>query len=196
MVHLRGPTTWQNNLVQRPNELEVLQDVTGRLEGAGIAYMLTGSMAMNYYAEPRMTRDIDLVAALQPGDAARLRELFGRDYYLPAADLDRALASAGMFNIVHLESIVKVDFIVRSNDPYRQAEFSRRILLDLPGFHVWAASREDLILSKLVWAKDSGSELQLRDVKNLLAGETDRNYLEEWAGRLTVSGLLKECLGE
>lgn len=63
-------------------------------------------------------------------------------------------------------------------------------------WHKWAASREDLILSKLVWAKDSGSELQLRDVKNLRAGETDRNYLEEWAGRLTVSGLLKECLGE
>lgn len=178
------------------SELEVLRDITGRLEAAGIAYMLTGSMAMNYYAEPRMTRDIDLVVALQPEDAARLRELFGRDYYLPEADLDRALASAGMFNIVHLESIVKVDFIVCKSDPYRQAEFSRRVLLDLPGFHVWAASREDLILSKLVWAKDPGSELQLRDVKNLLAGETDRKYLEEWAGRLTVAGLLKECPGE
>lgn len=178
------------------SELEVLRDITGRLEAAGIAYMLTGSMAMNYYAEPRMTRDIDLVVALQPGDAARVRELFGRDYYLPEGDLDRAIASAGMFNIVHLESIVKVDFIVRKNEPYRQAEFSRRVLLELPGFHVWTASREDLILSKLVWAKDSGSELQLRDVKNLLAGETDRKYLEEWAGHLTVAGLLKECLDE
>jgi len=176
-----------------PNELEVLQDVTGRLDSAGIAYMLTGSMAMNYYAEPRMTRDIDLVVALRPGDAVRLRELFGHDYYLPDADLDRALASAGMFNIVHLESIVKVDFIVRKNEPYRQAEFSRRVLLELPGFHVWATSREDLIVSKLVWAKDSGSELQLRDVKNLLTGETDRSYLDEWAERLTVASLLNEC---
>lgn len=176
-----------------PNELEVLQDVTGRLDSAGIAYMLTGSMAMNYYAEPRMTRDIDLVVALRPGDAVRLRELFGQDYYLPDADLDRALASAGMFNIVHLESIVKVDFIVRKDEPYRKTEFSRRVLLELPGFRVWAVSREDLILSKLVWAKDSGSELQLRDVKTLLAGETDRKYLDEWAEPLTVVDLLKEC---
>jgi hypothetical protein len=175
------------------SELDVLRDVTGRLEAAGIDYMLTGSMAMNYYAEPRMTRDIDLVVALQRGDAARLREVFGRDYYLPEEDLDRAISKPGMFNIVHLDSIVKVDFIVRKNEPYRQAEFSRRVLLDLPGFHVWAASREDLILSKLVWARDSGSELQLRDVKNLLAGETDGKYLDEWAERLTVASLLKEC---
>jgi hypothetical protein len=94
----------------------------------------------------------------------------------------------------YLESIVKVDFIVRKSDAYRQAEFSRRVLLELPGFRLWVVSREDLILSKLVWAKDSGSELQLRDVKNLLAGDTDRTYLDEWAGRLTVTALLKECL--
>ena len=61
------------------SELDVLRDVTGRLEAARIEYMLTGSMAMNYYAEPRMTRDIDLVVALRPGDAEKLREVFGRD---------------------------------------------------------------------------------------------------------------------
>ena len=176
------------------SELDVLKEVTGRLETAGIAYMLTGSMAMNYYAEPRMTRDIDLVVALQAGDAARIRELFGGDYYLPGADLDRAVANAGMFNIVHLESVVKVDFILRKSEPYRQIEFARRSMVDLPGFRVWVASREDLILSKLLWARDSGSELQLRDVKNLLAADADRQYLRDWAGRLDVAGLLEECL--
>jgi hypothetical protein len=50
------------------NELDILRDISMRLEQAGISYMLTGSMAMNYYAQPRMTRDIDLVVALTPQD--------------------------------------------------------------------------------------------------------------------------------
>ena len=57
-------------------ELEVLRTVAARLDQAGIAYMLTGSMALNYYAVPRMTRDIDLVVELEPGDAERLVRLF------------------------------------------------------------------------------------------------------------------------
>ena len=58
------------------SELDVLRDVGARLEGAGMAYMLTGSMAMNYYATPRMTRDIDLVVALSAAGSARIRGLF------------------------------------------------------------------------------------------------------------------------
>jgi len=44
-------------------ELEVLQDAIARLEGVGIAYMLTGSVALSYYAEPRMTRDVRSAAS-------------------------------------------------------------------------------------------------------------------------------------
>ena len=56
----------------------------------------------------------------------------------------------------------------------------------MPGFEAWIVSREDLILSKLAWAKDSGSEMQLRDVQALLAGDADRQYLEHWAEELSV----------
>ena len=45
-------------------ELEVLKIVSERLEAAHIPYMLTGSFAMAYYGQPRMTRDLDLVVAL------------------------------------------------------------------------------------------------------------------------------------
>lgn len=176
------------------NELEVLKDVSGRLEAAGIAYMVTGSLAVNYYAEPRMTRDIDLVVALGAEGATRIRELFGRDYYLPGEDLDRAVATAGMFNIVHLDSVVKVDFIIRKNEPYRKAEFARRAAVDLPGFRVWIVSKEDLILSKLLWARESASEMQLRDVRSLLATGADMEYLRNWADRLGVADSLSGCL--
>ncbi|OGI46577.1 MAG: hypothetical protein A2637_05395 [Candidatus Muproteobacteria bacterium RIFCSPHIGHO2_01_FULL_65_16] len=173
-------------------ELEVLRDVGERLEKGGIEYMLTGSVAMNYYAEPRMTRDIDLVVALDPTDAPRLRALFEPDYYVPP-DLEQAIRSRGMFNLVHIESVVKVDIIVRKDDAYRRVEFGRRRSVELPDFHAWIASKEDLILSKLIWAKDSASELQLRDVRNLLASGADDEYLREWAARLGVAELLEKC---
>jgi len=58
-------------------ELDIVRDVSQRLDHVGLAYMLTGSMAMNYYAQPRMTRDIDVVVALAPADAEKIVDLFG-----------------------------------------------------------------------------------------------------------------------
>ena len=177
-------------------ELDILKDVCARLESAGIEYMLTGSMAMNYYAQPRMTRDIDLVVELEASDAAKLVSAFAPDYFVPEEAMHNALRERGMFNLLHLESVVKVDLIVRKQAPYRQTEFARRRQVGLPGFAAWLVSREDLILSKLAWAKDAESELQMRDVRNLLSGECDVAYLRQWAPALEVSELLEERLRE
>jgi hypothetical protein len=176
-----------------PNEIDVLRDVCGRLEGAGIPYMLTGSLAMNYYAVPRMTRDIDVVVELQGKDVARLAALFADAYYLSEVAVARAVASERMFNIIHTEAVIKVDFIVRKSSEYRRVEFARRRKVALADFSAFLVSREDLVLSKLVWARGSGSELQLRDVRNLLAEACDEAYLTQWAQSLGVGELLEEC---
>jgi hypothetical protein len=178
------------------SELDVLKDVCARLEKARIEYMLTGSMAMNYYAQPRMTRDIDIVVALEMADASKLIASFEPDYFVPEEALHSALRERGMFNLLHLDSVVKVDLIVRKSVPYRQTEFARRVRVELPGFSAWLVGREDLILSKLAWAKDGESELQMRDVRNLLSGEVDLAYLRQWAPSLNVTDLLEGCLRE
>lgn len=165
-----------------------------RLERAGIPYMLTGSIALSYYAQPRMTRDIDLVVELSGRDARSVAALFSPDYYVAEADVGRAMATQGMFNVLHLDKVVKLDLIVRKDTAYRIHEFGRRQRIRLPGFEAWIASREDLILSKLVWAKDASSEVQLRDVRALLAGGADRTYLQRWAAELSVAELLKRTL--
>ncbi|MGH8633874.1 MAG: hypothetical protein ACRET7_07040 [Burkholderiales bacterium] len=175
-------------------ELEVLQDAVTRLERAGIPYMLTGSIALSYYAQPRMTRDIDLVAELAGRDPKAVTALFAPDYYVADADVARAIAGGGMFNVLHLDRLVKLDFIVRKDTPYRRHEFGRRQRVRMPGFEAWIVSREDLILSKLAWAKDSGSEMQMRDVQALLASGADRKYLERWAEELSVTELLQKSL--
>ncbi len=134
-------------------ELEVLRDVSQRLESAGIAFMLTGSVAMNYHAQPRMTRDIDLVVDLTGTDAAAFVHLFEADYYMDPETVALAIVRRTMFNMIHLESVVKVDFIIREEEPFRLEEFARRKKINLTDFDIWIVSCEDLLLSKLVWAK-------------------------------------------
>lgn len=173
-------------------ELEVLRTVCERLEGARVLFMLTGSYALAYYTTPRMTRDLDLVVALVEDDVERVVAAFSPDFYVDADDVRAAIRLQRIFNLMHLASGIKVDLIVRKGAEYRQVEFSRRIAVEMNGVATWIASREDLILSKLVWALDSGSEMQRRDVRALLQAPLDRHYLEQWAARLGVADLLKE----
>ena len=174
------------------NELDIVRDVSARLEQGGFAYMLTGSMAMNYYAQPRMTRDIDVVVALRPGDAVRVVQLFSPDYYVSREAVDSSIAHQSLFNLIHNESVIKVDCIVRKQTGYRLNEFHRRQRIIIQDFETWIVSKEDLILSKLFWAKDSHSELQLRDVTNLVATGCDRAYIERWTGELGLANLWQE----
>jgi predicted nucleotidyltransferase len=178
------------------NELDILGDITKRLSEGGIEYMLTGSLAMNYYAHPRMTRDIDLVVALGPKDVDMVVALFENDYYVPRNAVSRAITNESLFNLIHNESIIKVDCIIRKNTEYRRLEFERRRQVDFDDLRVWIVSKEDLIISKLYWAKDSHSEFQLRDVRNLLKSGYDATYLQTWTGKLGLDSLLRECLDE
>jgi hypothetical protein len=175
------------------NEVDIVRDVSAKLDGAGIDYMLTGSMAMNYYAQPRMTRDIDLVLAATPGDADTIVRLFRADYYVSSDAVRDSIARESIFNLIHNESVIKVDCIVRKNTAYRRLEFGRRQRIAIGDFETWITSKEDLVISKLAWAKDSHSELQMRDVRNLLQSGCDRSYLERWTKELDLFSLLQEC---
>ncbi len=158
--------------------------------------MLTGSTALNYYAEPRMTRDIDIVVALNPKDANSVGALFEGDYYVTRNAVVRAITNQTLFNIFHSESIFKVDCIIRKNTDYRRLEFERRQRVEVDGLEIWIVSKEDLIISKLLWAKDSRSEFQLRDVKNLLKSGFDADYMKRWTRKFDLDDLLRECFDE
>ena len=176
------------------DQLSVLKLVTHRLDAHAIPYMATGSIAAGHYAQPRMTRDIDLVIDLVPDDAARVCEIFGDAFVCDPVAVRSAIERRALFNLIHTDAIVKVDFVVRKDTPYRQEEFRRRRLTTIDGQSIWIVSPEDLILSKLVWAKDSGSELQLRDVRGLMAAQpnVDWAYMNRWAPELSVSAVLQE----
>jgi len=174
--------------------LEVLEDVVDRLRRARVPYMISGSVAMNHYAVPRMTRDLDLVVELSPEDAARFESAFGGDYYLDSGAVKRAIDHRGMFNAIHLEHVFKVDFIVRKDSEYRRLEFSRRRETEVEGVSLSIVRPEDLLLSKLDWARDSRSETQLHDIRNLIAAVPglDWTYVRTWAGHLGLTVLMEE----
>jgi hypothetical protein len=179
-------------------ELEVLKLVTGRLGGAGFAYMLTGSFAANYYAVPRMTRDIDLVVELSAGDVDRFCALFEGEFYLDRQAVRDAVGRREAFNLIHQAHVVKVDCIVRKDSEYRRTEFARRRRGSVEGHGLEIVAPEDLIISKLDWMRENRSEVQLADVRNLLRSvpDLDHRYLAQWTERLGLGPRYREALGD
>lgn len=174
--------------------VDIIKEVAKRLEDAGIAYMFTGSTALNFYTIPRMTRDIDIVVELHYEDAEKIYGLFEKDFYIDMAMITDAIKRHGVFNIIHFESVFKVDFIIRKDSPYRLEEFKRRKKIIFEDMEIYIVAPEDLILSKLFWIKETPSELQMRDVKSILqtVKGLDLAYLDKWAEHLSVKEIYKQ----
>ena len=110
-----------------------------------------------------------------------------------------AVQSQGMFNIIHYQAVVKVDFIVRKDSPYRLLEFERRVKKTIADFALWIVSPEDLVISKLFWVRDSRSELQLNDVNSIVKHQgkkLDLEYIDYWVKELGVEQLWEEIESE
>ena len=150
---------------------------------AGIDYMLTGSMAMNYYAVPRMTRDIDIIITVTVRD--RCSRLCSPDYYVSEESVRESVAAESMLNLLQ-QSLIKVDCIVRKLDDQQDG---------IPAApRSGNASFKVMLVSETVQTgKDSRSAVQLRDVKNLLATGFDAGSVTQWTTRLGLADLLQDA---
>lgn len=174
--------------------LDFLKRVCRIFEHQQLDYMLSGSLALNIYTIPRMTRDIDVVVALEESSLPPFLACFPDDaYYVsPQAALE-AVRQHRMFNLIDFASGFKLDLIVLKPEPYRQTEFQRRVRTDILGFPAYVVQPEDLILSKLLWIQELDSERQREDIRQLLTLENlDWEYLRHWASHLQLKtfGLL------
>ncbi len=150
--------------------------------------MLTGSFAAAYHGRPRATQDIDLVIA-PSADQIRnlLRDLPAHAYYAFEGAAIEALRHESQFNLIDLATGWKIDFICRKSRPFSRSEFARRLQVDFEGIPLFVAAAEDVVLSKLEWAKLGGSLRQVEDVAGLLqvrGDELDRAYIERWVASL------------
>lgn len=164
---------------------EVLRRVIDVLDRLSATYCIVGSVAGAFHGVIRETHDADIVF-----DAARIelpRAL--ADALGPSAYVDVPEDGMRQFNIIDDASAYKIDFWPIGHTPFERAQLKRRIRHTAFDRDVWFASIEDLILSKLRWHAQSGSELQWRDL-TLLVGlhrdDVDRAYLERWADALDL----------
>jgi hypothetical protein len=179
----------------REEQNDVLKDCAERFEKLGINYMLTGSMALVHYAMPRTTTDIDVVIELTIKDAEKFIKEFETDFYVPQNRVKDAIYRNRMFNILNQETIIKIDCVILKEDEFNRNAFSRRQRVNYTkDFEVWIIGKEDLIISKLNWAKISHSEMQMRDVASLLRNGYDEKYIDNWTEKLRIKDILQECL--
>lgn len=177
------------------DEKGVLKIVIKRLESAGIHYMVSGSIAANFYTVPRMTRDVDIVIEVEEADAEKIFSLFSDDFYIDLESVKEAIRYKQIFNIIHNEAIIKVDFIIKKDTEYRKVEFERRRNIVFGQDRIDITSPEDLIISKLYWAKDSLSDLQIRDVQNMIktVHGLDMEYIGKWVAKLGLEGVYRKA---
>ena len=178
---------------------ELLGTVVEVLERLRIPYLVTGSIASMAYGEPRLTNDIDIVAEIQPDHINDLLAAFpSPEYYLSEEMIRGAIRSSGQFNIIHPTSGLKVDLILRQNTPFDQSRFARRKRLrPAKDYEADFAAPEDVIIKKMEFYKEGGSDKHLRDITGILrisGQEIDRAYIASWAERLGVMEIWEAIL--
>lgn len=172
--------------------IETLRDFVAKANLLGLEYMITGSYAMSAYGEIRMTRDIDIVIQLSEGMLTKFVEVFDGEYYISKDSVLRAVRSRSMFNIINQAHGGKIDCIVQKDTAFARESFGRRFKVSVLGIEFWTTTKEDLILAKLMWAKDTRSEMQIRDIANLTESEYDSDYVTKWIANMDLAGIWTE----
>jgi hypothetical protein len=169
------------------------------LNQLGIRYLVSGSVAAMLYGEPRVTHDIDLVVFLRPDNIARLPEVYPPpEFYVPPADViaaEVARERRGHFNIIHADTSLKADFYPANRDELHGWAFRRARKYSLQETLITLAPPEYVILRKLEYYREGGSEKHVRDIRSMLAvsgDQLDRPELEEWVRRKGLEAQWKE----
>jgi hypothetical protein len=192
-------------MLPAPSEIfQVTRKVASAFDVAGIHYFLGGSVASALYGEARSTRDIDFVAAIMPRQVEPLVATLGNEFYAEPQTIAESVAARRSFNVIHLETMVKVDIFPSKADVFSRSQFARRSGKQLSAGDptlISVASAEDTVLSKLQWYRDGGcvSDRQWLDVLGVLkvqGAALDRGYLNDWARDLGLTELLGKALDE
>lgn len=179
-------------MTRPPDLISTVGLIVDRLKEAEVQFHLTGGLAASFYGEPRLTQDVDIVLKLREGhDSEKLLCILARDYIVDAEAVREGIRRQRMFQALDPQAFIKIDFHVGEDVP---GELQRSRLEELfPGIVVPLVSKEDAILSKLLWIR-KGSHKSRRDVVMMLRrpGNLDLEYIRQEAERLNVADLWKE----
>ena len=181
--------------------LDVTLKVVNVFNRLGIDYLIGGSLASAVYGTARSTLDSDLVTNLSSDHIPALVQALQDEFYIDGEMVQDAIEQSTSFNLIHLETMFKVDVFILKGRPFDKVEFDRRIrrvISNESPAEAFFASPEDIILVKLDWFRQGGevSERQWRDVLGVLlvqAERLDMDYLQEWAAKLGINDLLEKA---
>jgi len=178
------------------DQSELMRLVIQALEIVGIPYMITGSQASGYYGEPRFTRDVDIVADIDREQGEDFIKYFpSNEFYCDREMIEAEINRRGQFNIIHSASGMKIDIILTKTTPFSQTEFARRKRSTIfSNQNTFFASPEDVIIKKMEYYKEGGSEKHLRDITGILevsGEEIDLSYIDQWVQRLDLTEIWK-----
>lgn len=183
-------------MTEQEELLKKIADILGKLE---IPYAVTGGIAVTVWGRPRFTADIDIIVELASQKLDQLAEKLlsiDKAVYVDQVMMQRALERRGEFNFIHPASGLKVDLWILKNDPFSQEQIARAVRKKIANVSVIFVSPEDLILSKLLWYKESESDRQLEDVASVLRRQKklDWEYLRKWAKQQSTLKILNDLV--
>jgi hypothetical protein len=198
---------WPSNCIPQGSEMTWIQDSSGLaaqlhgiLTALAIPYYVTGGLAAIAYGEPRTTRDVDIVIAIDAaGIDALVNALEAQGFYVPGVE-DFKSGRMMTLSVTDMISISRADLVMSGNGEFDHIKLTRRSQLDWPGVgQLYFASPEDVILNKLQWRQRNRSDKQWRDVLGILKvqGESlDFYYLQDWAKQLELVDDLAQAMLE
>jgi len=175
-------------------QFDLRAHLVAALETLRLEYFITGSVAATYYGEPRLTNDIDVVVRLSEESVVELCAQFpAPEFYVSDDAAKQAVRSRGQFNIIHPDSGLKVDVIVASETPFDRSRLSRKQRGPADqSYDAFFASPEDVIVKKMQYYQEGGSEKHIRDITGILKLSGDRidaQYIRYWADQFGVMGI-------
>ena len=168
---------------------DILRKALDVIERLGLRYMIVGSVASSLYGEPRSTVDVDIVLDLPQGAVNEFCASFpSPDFYLEPIAVREAIRRGRQFNLLHIPTGSKIDFMALRYGTHDEIEIERRQLLPLLGDRsAYVARPEDVILGKMEFYRQGESEKHLRDITGILkmsADVVDREYIQSRAVRM------------
>jgi hypothetical protein len=187
--------------MKQPDIIEVTLAVTRVFDDLKVDYYIGGSLASSAFGVARATMDVDIVADIEAGHVPEIEERLREAFYIDREMAERAVRERSSFNLIHFESLFKVDVFVPAARPFERQVFSRRLsraVTEDGSQKLFFSSPEDIILRKLVWHQSSGgvSDRQWKDVLGVIKVQSeklDKAYLEDWAAKLGVAELLRRA---
>lgn len=184
--------------------VEVTLKVTMVFEKLGVRYLIGGSLASTLYGMVRTTQDSDVITEMRLEHIQPFVAALKNEFYIDDEMIAESIQRNSSFNIIHRESMFKVDIFIPPPRRFQESQFGRaqRQTFDYETqISAKFASPEDTILAKLEWYRMGGevSDRQWRDILGVLktrAGELDFDYMRTWAKELKVSDLLERAYNE